>query len=80
VLAGYATIGWSHDQPEVVQMCHERWLRRRDRRREERFDRELRYLLDEEPARPEPARVVEHDREEEPRDPERVRVEAATRA
>ena len=28
-------------------MCYERWIRR-ERRREERLDEELRYLLDEE--------------------------------
>jgi hypothetical protein len=60
-------------------MCHD-WWTRQERRREERFDEELRYLLDErersEPAQP----VVEHDRDEEPVGPERPRVEAATRA
>jgi hypothetical protein len=62
-------------------MCgHERWMRR-EMRREERFDEELRYLLDEERARPEPlAPVVEHERDEEPGGPERVRVEAVTRS
>jgi hypothetical protein len=61
-------------------MCYERWTRR-ERRREERFDEELRHVLDEEPTRPEPrAPVVEHERDEEPRDPERVRVEAGTRS
>ena len=59
-------------------MCHERWMRR-EKRREERLDEELRYLLDEEPARPEPpAPVVEQEGDEEPKDPERVRVEAGT--
>ena len=56
-------------------MCHDWWMRR-ERRREERFDEELRYLFDErehsEPAAP----VVE----EEPTDPERLGVEAGTRA
>jgi hypothetical protein len=57
-------------------MCHERWMRR-ERRREERFDTELRHLLDEEQPRPErPSPVVESDRGKEPEDPERVRVEA----
>jgi hypothetical protein len=61
-------------------MCHERWMRR-ESRREERFDEELRHLLDEERPRPEPrASVVEHERDEEPSDPERVRVEAGTRS
>jgi hypothetical protein len=60
-------------------MCYERWIRR-ERRREERLDEELRYLLDEERSRPEPrAPVVEHERDEELKDPERVRVEAGTR-
>jgi hypothetical protein len=62
-------------------MCNERWLRRRQRR-EERFDEELRYLIDEErPSRERPTPVVlEHEQDEEPRDPERVRVEAGARS
>jgi hypothetical protein len=61
-------------------MCHERWIRRKGWR-EERFDEELRYLLDEERARPErPQPVVEREQAEEPTDPERVRVEAGTRS
>lgn len=60
-------------------MCYERWMRR-ESRREERFDEELRHLIDKERPRPQPrAPVVEHERHEEPRDPERVRVEAGTR-
>jgi hypothetical protein len=61
-------------------MCYERRMRR-ERRRVERFDDELRHLLDDErahPKRPEP--VVERERDEEPRDPDRVRVEAGTRS
>jgi hypothetical protein len=58
-------------------MCYERWIRR-ERRREQRFDEEFRRLIDEERPRPEPAPVVEHERDE-PSDPERVRVEAGTR-
>jgi hypothetical protein len=59
------------------KMCYERWMRRR----EERFDEELRYLLDEKRAPPKPPEPgVEHEHEEEPRDPERVRVEAGTRS
>jgi hypothetical protein len=59
-------------------MCDERWMRRQ-RRREEPFDEELRHLIDEERPRPEPrAPVVEHERDEARRDPERVRVEADT--
>ncbi len=59
-------------------MCHEVWTRR-EKRREERFDQELRRLVDEErrrPARPTP--VVEHEADEERKDPERVRAEAGT--
>jgi hypothetical protein len=62
-------------------MCHEQWMRR-GRRREERFDEELRYLIDVERARKEPpAPVLDRDRErdQEPKDPERVRVEAGAR-
>jgi hypothetical protein len=46
-------------------MCHE-WWERRERRREERFDEELRFLLDEERERSRPEPVVEHEREEQP--------------
>jgi hypothetical protein len=61
-------------------MCHERWMRR-ERRREERFDTELRRLIDEERPRPKrPIPVVEYEQGKEPRDPERVRVEAGTRS
>ena len=59
-------------------MCHEYWTRR-DRRREEQFDDELRYLLDEERKRTAPAPVVERERDEEPADREPAPVEAATR-
>ncbi len=60
-------------------MCHERWMRR-ERRRGQRFDEEFRRLIDEEPPLPErPTPVVERERDEEPSDPERVRVEAGTR-
>jgi hypothetical protein len=60
-------------------MCHERWLRR-EKWRDERLDDELRRLVDDERRPPErPVPVVEHDRGEEPSDPERVRVEAGTR-
>jgi hypothetical protein len=59
-------------------MCHERWIRR-ERRREERIDTELRHLIDEERSRPKrPSPVVENERGKEPSDPERVRVEAGT--
>ena len=37
-------------------MCHELWSWR-ERRRSERFDEELRYLLDEEPESKEPTPV-----------------------
>jgi hypothetical protein len=61
-------------------MCHDWWMRR-EMRRQERFDEELRYLLDEESRRPvPPAPVVEDEPAEEPADPERVRVEAGTRS
>jgi hypothetical protein len=61
-------------------MCYERW-RRREQRREERFEEEVRFLIDQERPRREPrAPVLERERDEEPRDPERVRVEAGTRA
>jgi hypothetical protein len=61
-------------------MCYERWMRR-ERRREERFDAELRHLLDEERPRPEAREpVVEHEPDDEPRDPERIRVEAGARS
>jgi hypothetical protein len=57
-------------------MCHERWMRR-ERRGEERFDTELRHLMDEERPRPErPGPVVESERGKKPSDPERVHVEA----
>jgi hypothetical protein len=54
-------------------MCHE-WFMRRQRRREERFDEELRYLLDEREESEPPVPVVEHDRDEEPADPKRIEV------
>jgi hypothetical protein len=59
-------------------MCHE-WWTRRERRREARFDEELRYLLDERERSEPPTPVVEHDRDEQPEEPERLGVEAATR-
>ena len=59
-------------------MCHERWMRR-ERRREERFDEELRYLFDEVERREPPAPVVEHDRDEQPPESDRPLVEAGTR-
>jgi hypothetical protein len=56
-------------------MCQDWWMRR-ERRRQERFDEELRYLLDErEPSEP-PVTFVEREPDEEPKDPERIRVEA----
>jgi hypothetical protein len=61
-------------------MCYERW-KRREQRREERFEEEVRYLIDEErPRRERQAPVLEREGDDEPRDPERVRVEAGTRA
>ena len=58
-------------------MCHE-WWSRREKRREERFDEGLRYLLDEERGRSEPTPVVEYE-DKEPVEPERVRVESGSR-
>jgi hypothetical protein len=61
-------------------MCHERWLRRK-KWRDERSDEEFRRLVDDERRRSErPVPVVEHERDEEPSDPERVRLEVGTRA
>jgi hypothetical protein len=61
-------------------MCHDWWMRR-EMRRQERFDEELRYLLGEEDRRPTPPTpVVEHEPDVEPTDPERIRVEAGTRS
>jgi hypothetical protein len=60
-------------------MCHERWMRS-ERRREERFAEELRYLFDERERPEPPVPVVEHDRDEQPADPDRMRVEAGARA
>ena len=61
-------------------MCHERWVHR-ERRREERFDEELRRLIDEGRPRPNrPMPVVEHERGEEPKSPERVRARTRVRA
>ena len=61
-------------------MCHEQWMRR-EWRREERFDKGIRHLIDDERRRPErPELVAERERDEEPRDPERIRVEAGTRS
>jgi hypothetical protein len=59
-------------------MCHDWWMRR-ESRREEQFDEELRYLLDEERERSGPAPIVEHERDEEPAHSEPPPVEAATR-
>jgi hypothetical protein len=47
---------------------------------EERFDEELRYLLDEREHSDPPAPIVEYQHDEEPTDPERLGVEAGTRA
>ena len=60
-------------------MCHDSWMRR-EMRREEPFDEELRYLLDEREHSEPPAPVVEYERDEEPTDPQRLGVEASTRA
>jgi hypothetical protein len=50
-----------------------------ERRRQEQFDEELRYLLDEEQERSRPTPIAEHERDEEPVDGERPPVEAVTR-
>ncbi|MET0972096.1 MAG: hypothetical protein ABWY95_01610 [Thermoleophilaceae bacterium] len=50
---------------------------RREKRREEQFDQELRYLLDEAEERPGAAPIVEHERDAEPADPDKPRVETA---
>ena len=60
-------------------MCHDSWTRR-ERRREERFDEELRYLLDAREHSEQVAPVVEYERDEEPTDPERLDAEAGTLA
>jgi hypothetical protein len=60
-------------------MCHDSWMRR-EMRREEPFDEELRYLLDERELSEPPAPVVEYERDEEPTDPQRLRVGVGSRA
>jgi hypothetical protein len=60
-------------------MCHDSWTRR-ERRREEQFEEELRYLLDERERSQAPAPVAQHARDGEPADRERLDVEAVTRA
>jgi hypothetical protein len=57
-------------------MCHE-WFERRERRREERLEEELRYLLDETERQEPPAPVMEREPEERPAE---VDLEAVTRA
>jgi hypothetical protein len=63
----------------VLKMCND-WRVRRESWREERFDEELRYLRDERVHSEPPAPVVEYERDEEPADPQRLGVEASTRA
>jgi hypothetical protein len=70
--------GHCPEPPEVVQMCHDDWMRW-ERRRQERFDEELRFLLDEERERSRPTPIAEQERDEEPTEGERPPVEAATR-
>lgn len=60
-------------------MCHE-WRMYRERRRDERFDEELRYLLDERERSEPPAPVLEYEEDEQQTEPERLDVEAGTRA
>lgn len=59
-------------------MCHDRWMHW-ERRRQEQFDEELRYLLDEEQERSRPTPIAEHERDDEPVEGERPPVEAVTR-
>jgi hypothetical protein len=59
-------------------MCHE-WFSRHERRREERFDEELRYLFDEEVRQPKPTPIAENELDEERLEQERAPVEASTR-
>jgi len=60
-------------------MCHDWWMRR-EKRREEQFDEELRYLLDEREERSErPTPIVEHERDEEAPAPEPRPIETVTR-
>jgi hypothetical protein len=63
----------------VIAVCNH-WWTRRESRREKRFDEELRYLLDEREHSEPTAPVVEYERDEEPTDPQRLRVETSTRA
>jgi hypothetical protein len=58
-----------------MNMCHESWMRR-ERRRDEEFDMELRYLLDERDRVEPPATIAEEEPDEQPADPEQVRAEA----
>jgi hypothetical protein len=60
-------------------MCQDRWTRR-ETRREERFDEELRYLLDEREHSAPRAPVGEYERDEEPTDPDGRGVEVGTGA
>jgi hypothetical protein len=61
-------------------MCHEQWTRR-GRQREERFDEEVRYLVNAERARQERReQLLERERDKDPRDPERVRIEVGARS
>ena len=54
-------------------MCHEYFIRRaRKRREEDRFDEELRYLLDEREVSEPPLTVVEQEPQEEGTEEERV--------
>ena len=59
-------------------MCHDRWMNW-ERRRQEQFDEELRYLLDEERERARPTPIADRERDKEPAERERPPVEAVTR-
>ena len=56
-------------------MCHDWWMRR-EMRRQERFDEELRHLFDERERSEPPMPIVEHEQVEEATDPQPDRVEA----
>ena len=59
-------------------MCHDRWMNW-ERRRQEQFDEELRYLLDEERERSRPTPIAKQERDEEPAERERAPVKPLTR-
>ena len=64
---------------EVVHMCHDGWMRG-ERQRDERFEEELRYLLDERQRPEPPTPVAERERDERPAEDPPFSVELGTRA